>query len=89
MSNVLEFGKKEKHGSGLCVCMSCGHEEMVVAPIGVVDMECSACGAFKSRWKFEFRPTEPVMHCNCGNNYFYLTAEGHFCPNCGVYQEYK
>lgn len=88
MSNVIEFGRKEKWASGVTICMSCRHEEVTVAPLGVIDMECSACGSMKSRWKGEFRPDDDVSTCKCGNQMFYMTPQGHFCPNCGDYQKY-
>lgn len=87
-SNVLQFEKKEKWASGKAICMSCKHEEITVAPVGIIDMECSSCGSMKSRWKYEFRPDEDISTCNCGNQMFYMTRSGHFCPNCGQYQKY-
>lgn len=85
---VISFGKKQRWASGMAVCMSCKHEEVSVAPIGAIDLECSACGSMKSRWKYEFRPDVPVSTCKCGNQLFYMTSKGHLCPNCGTYQSY-
>lgn len=44
----------------------------------------------KGKWKFEFAPSEGQMvrECNCGNQLFYLTPDGHLCANCGIYQAY-
>jgi hypothetical protein len=29
-----------------------------------------------------------VRTCDCGNQLFNITPDGHFCPNCGEYQSY-
>ena len=44
----------------------------------------------KGKWRFEFQPApgQMVRECNCGNQLFYLTTDGHLCANCGVYQRY-
>lgn len=26
--------------------------------------------------------------CNCGCELFFITPDGHLCPNCGIYQSY-
>ena len=51
--------------------------------------ECPNCHTQKGKWKFEFAPAEGtlVRECNCGNQLFYLTTEGHMCANCGTYQK--
>lgn len=91
MSNVVEFKKpSEPHGSGEALCIGCGHTWVAVAPIGVTRFECPNCHAEKGLWKFEFKPSvgQLVRECNCGNQLFYLTPDGHMCANCGTYQEY-
>ena len=92
MSNVIEFKKPEKdpHGQGEALCIGCGHEWQAVAPVGVTRFECPECHAMKGLWRFEFAPAEGQMvrECNCGNQLFYLTPDGHLCANCGIYQEY-
>jgi hypothetical protein len=94
MSKVIEFPKPEQddvpHGAGHAFCIACRHEWVAVAPVGAVDLECPQCGTMKGRYKFEFAPAPGtlVRVCNCGNEYFYLTTEGHLCANCGTYQRY-
>lgn len=88
---VIPFRQPEpdpQHGCGEAFCIACGHTWIGVAPTGTVHLECPGCGAHKGRWKFEFYPTELVRTCNCGNQLFYLTPEGHLCANCGMYQSY-
>lgn len=92
MNNVVEFKlpePKDPHGSGDAFCLKCGHEWVAVAPIGVTHLQCPECKTMKGHWKFEFFPKEQmVRECQCGNQLFYLTPEGHLCPNCGIYQQY-
>jgi hypothetical protein len=80
----------EQHGTGPAFCVGCGHTWTAVAPTGTTQLECPACKALKGHWKFEFYPSEGQMvrECNCGNQLFYLTTEGHLCANCGIYQRY-
>jgi|GEM_PF-5544984 len=77
-----------QHGAGQAFCLGCGHEWTAVAPTGTTQLECPSCKAHKGRWKFEFAPTDGQMvrECDCGNQLFYLTPEGHMCANCGIYQ---
>lgn len=80
----------EPHGSGEAFCIGCSHTWVAVAPVGTVDLQCPKCLCHKGKWKFEFFPSEGQMVrvCNCGNQLFYLTPDGHLCANCGTYQEY-
>lgn len=84
---------KEDEGpfaQGEVFCIGCNHVWQAVAPVGTTQLECPGCGASKGRWRFEFAPNEGqlVRECNCGNQLFYLTPEGHLCANCGTYQRY-
>lgn len=89
--NVIPFAKREQHGAGEAFCIACGHTWAATAPTGTVAMECPGCHAHKGRWKFEFFPSvgQMVRECQCGNQLFYLTTEGHLCANCGIYQRYS
>lgn len=80
----------QPHCTGEAVCMQCGYTWVAVAPAGTTRLECPVCYTEKGLWKFEFAPAvgELVRECNCGNQLFYLTPEGHLCANCGTYQEY-
>ena len=91
--SVFEFKRKDpdvQHGSGAAFCIECGHEWVAVAPTGTTQLECPSCRTHKGKWKFEFMPAEGalVRECDCGNQLFYLTPEGHMCANCGIYQGY-
>jgi hypothetical protein len=92
--SVLAFKRNEyadvQHGSGPAFCIACAHEWIAVAPTGTTQLECPKCKAEKGHWKFEFMPKvgDLVRECNCGNQLFYLTTEGHMCANCGIYQSY-
>lgn len=88
MSNVRQF--PVPHLAGEAFCISCNHAWAGVAPSGTVNLECPKCHRHTGHFKFEAGPPEGTMvrTCNCGNQLFYLTPEGHLCPNCGVYQRY-
>ncbi len=79
-----------QHGSGEAFCLSCKHVWQAVAPTGIEAFECPSCQRFTGHWKYEFAPGpgQSVRVCNCGNQLFYLTPDGHLCANCGIYQSY-
>lgn len=93
---VIPFARRqaaettEQHGTGEAFCIGCGHTWTAVAPTGTLAFECPACHAVKGKWKFEFFPPagQMVRGCDCGNQLFYLTPDGHLCANCGIYQRY-
>jgi len=92
MNNVVQFARTvdEPHGSGEAFCIGCNHTWQAVAPTGVTELECPECKTMKGRYTFAYAP--PVSHvweCNCGNQLFNIAAEGIFCPNCGVFQDYS
>lgn len=91
--SVVPFARpsqKEQHGHGAAFCIGCQHTWQAVAPTGTTVFECPACGSMKGKWAFEFYPSEgqKVRECDCGNQLFYLTPDGHLCANCGIYQSY-
>lgn len=96
MSNVIgvDFSKRpdetRQHGQGEAFCFACKHTWQAVVPTGVTEFECPNCGTMKGRWKFHFYPSPgtKIRVCDCGNELFYLTPEGHLCANCGTYQSY-
>lgn len=96
MTNILSFDKTSKKnraeatGSGQAFCLRCKHEWVACSPVGVLDLECPECKTMKGRFRFEFQPADGqlIRVCNCGNEYFYLTPDGHMCVNCGMYQSY-
>ena len=91
MSNVTPIKPRpEQTALGPAFCIACDHNWSAVAPTGTTELECPNCHAVKGHWKFEFYPSvgQSVRECNCGNQLFYLTPDGHMCANCGVYQRY-
>lgn len=69
--------------------MQCDHSWQGVAPVGAVELQCPKCKTLKGRFIGACVPDEvDVRECNCGNQLFYLTREGHMCANCGTYQFY-
>lgn len=89
MSEIVDISalRADPHNTGKARCMACGHEEIAVAPVGVVWMECSECHAMKSLFIGPCE-IEGAAHwtCNCGNDLFHATPEGFYCPNCGEWQ---
>lgn len=91
MGNVVSFKPREDpHANGDAFCIFCKHEWLAVAPVGTMQLECPSCGSLKGIWKFPFAPNEGqlVRECNCSNQLFYITPDGHVCANCGTYQGY-
>lgn len=95
--SVIEFkpraaqsSESDPHATGAAFCLGCGHNWSAVVPLGTTQLECPKCHTLKGKLKFEFYPPEGslVRECNCGNQLFYLTTEGHMCANCGTYQAY-
>lgn len=80
----------EQHGSGPAFCLHCSHAWTAVVPTGVTAFQCPACRRHTGHFKFEFTPPQGSMVrvCDCSNQLFYLTSEGHMCASCGIYQRY-
>lgn len=92
MGSVVEFKRPEKelpHATGEAFCARCDHTWVAVAPVGTTLFECPNCHTHGGMFKFMCAPEAPVWNCPCGNQLFYITTEGHFCPNCGIWQRYK
>lgn len=87
---VLPFKPKppdEPHNSGKALCLTCAHAWVAVTPIGTTWLECPSCHTFKGRFIGPCeRPDDPLWHCACGNEIFYVTRRGCYCPNCGAWQ---
>jgi hypothetical protein len=77
---------------GEAFCLQCRHEWQAVVPAGksVCDilLECPQCQTMTGRLRYDFAPAGNVWECHCGNQLFYITPEGHFCPNCGNFNRY-
>lgn len=87
---VVEFKRREQHGVGEAFCLGCDHVWTAAAPTGTTQLECPNCLRLTGHWRFEFYPAEGqlVRECQCANQLFYLTPEGHLCASCGIYQRY-
>lgn len=90
MGTVVSLLPKPKqddpHIAGLAHCIACGHGWTSVAPIGSVWLECPECKTEKGLMKFPCVRETPAWVCNCGNQLFYATPDGFYCPNCGNWQ---
>ena len=86
MGAILEIVEYRPHSSGSAKCLGCGHVWAAVAPVGVTWMECPSCGR-KRGYFVGAHLREDSLHwrCNCGNDLFYVTPEGFYCPNCGAW----
>ena len=87
---VIDLAKKKEerqaHSTGRARCLDCKHEWIAVAPVGVTWMECPKCSLERGRFIFAHLIEKPRWECNCGNDLFYATADGMYCPNCGEWQ---
>ena len=93
-AEIIPFNKseqpKEPMATGEAFCIGCSYQWLAIAPLGTVQLECPACSSMKGIWKWPHKPAPGMLvrECNCGNQLFYLTPEGHCCANCGTYQCY-
>ncbi len=89
--SVIEFKPKaapaepvDGHGSGQACCTACNHEWVATAPLGTLWLECPSCKTERGIFKFTFlRAGVEHWTCNCGNQLFYITRDGAYCPACG------
>lgn len=79
--------EREPHMSGKARCLDCKHEWIAVAPIGTRWLECPVCTLTRGRYVAQAERDVPHWHCNCGNDLFYATQDGVYCPNCGEWQQ--
>lgn len=75
------------HLSGKALCLACRHEWAAVAPVGTVWLECPSCTLSRGRFVNAVEREGAHWHCACGNDLFYATPDGFYCPNCGVWQK--
>jgi Zn finger protein HypA/HybF involved in hydrogenase expression len=78
------------HATGQAICLHCQHSWVAIAPVGTIDLECPECKLPKGAFNYACVPPDDVKvwECHCGNQLFYITPEGHWCPNCGNYNGY-
>ena len=103
MGEILPFKRPNDHtpevrrdpnrqyGEGEAVCLNCQHTWTAIVETGTTQLECPKCHTMKGLLKYPYSVVEGsyLRTCNCGNQLFYLTPEGHLCPQCGIYQEYE
>lgn len=78
--------ERQPHLSGKAKCLACKHEWVAVAPSGTIWLECPSCSLERGRYVAQMEKPVPHWHCKCENNLFYVTADGYYCPNCGLDQ---
>lgn len=83
----------EQYDMGVAKCFGCKRTWVAIvaqiSPDPTHFYECPSCHREKGLLKNAYAPPDGAMvwTCNCGNNLFYMTPEGHWCPNCGVYAD--
>lgn len=90
--SIVQFPSKQNdsHLAGEVLCLACGFEDVAVAPVGTVFMECPKCHAPRGRFKYPcYAPEgEIAWHCACGADVFFITPQGCYCCGCGVKQSF-
>lgn len=71
------------HLSGEAICGACGHEWVLVAPVGGQHFDCPKCNRMWGAVKHAIEP-ETAWRCNCGEQLFWLTPKGAMCRRCGI-----
>lgn len=75
------------HNTGDARCLACGHKWIAVAPVGTDWLECSECHLMKGRFIHHCEREGAHWNCNCGNDLFFITPDGCYCPVCGSWQK--
>lgn len=85
--SVIDFSAKkaerEPHLSGAARCLVCEHAWIAVSPIGTTWLTCPECNATLGRYVNPVIEEGPHWHCVCGNELFFVTPQGSYCPVCG------
>lgn len=92
MGDVVDINENKPHITGSVRCIECHYEW--VAVVAEADwqkfpwLECPKCKLEKGRFHGHFLPDDRnCFHCNCGNELFYATRQGVFCPSCGAWPD--
>lgn len=80
---VHSINEARPHATGLAVCLECRHEWEAAVPLPVDWFKCPACTLEKGRFKYHIKRGDEYWECACGNDLFYLTRGGAYCPMCG------
>ncbi len=86
-SEVVLLDKYRPRLEGWARCLACKHEWDAVVPIGSIWMVCPECSLERGRFVY-YMMREECQHwkCDCGNDLFYITPDGEYCPNCGTWR---
>jgi hypothetical protein len=93
--SVVDFAehkfRNQPHNQGPIRCMECGHEWVAVRPAATEPwwFECPSCQLEKGRPVGPFEKESSHWVCNCGNDLFFITPNGPYCPHCGIWFEAK
>lgn len=85
-NRVVSLDERRPHNAGQARCLDCKHEWAAVCPVGTTWLECPACTLFRGRMIGQHERDGPHWFCHCGNELFYVTPDGTYCPNCGEWQ---
>lgn len=95
---VVQFKPKEPdvpHVAGMAKCLDCRHEWSAVMPFeqktseaSLAWLECPSCHLNKGRFMERFDRDVLRWNCTCGNDLFFVSPDGCFCPNCGDKQTF-
>lgn len=90
MGEVVRLHEKKgsSHLQGQARCLQCEKEWEAFSPVGRKWLECPFSGAFKGMFLFPAEREElAAWTCDCGNRFFIVTANGVYCPVCGLWQK--
>lgn len=77
--------EREPHMTGAAKCAACGHDWQAVAPVGVYELECSACHSMKGHMLHSVLRGTERFECNCGCDVFRIHRDvGPYCVNCAA-----
>ncbi|MCK5603785.1 hypothetical protein KAR91_17995 [Candidatus Pacearchaeota archaeon] len=82
-NNVVNIEDHMPWLHGDAYCLGCRHRWIAGCPVGVTDLECPECHSMKGKMLREVIRTDTRWACPCGCEYFTVTPEGVYCPNCG------
>ena len=82
---VVDLDSQRPHVSGEARCLHCAREWMAVAPHAHEYLECPACHLMRGVFVYACYPSSGlILMCPCGNDLFFQTPSGLFCPKCGA-----
>lgn len=88
----LASRRPQPHASGKARCTACGHVWVAVKPVPEETpwMECPECGSHRGLYVHYFGLPEgsQMWRCHCGNELFFVTPDGMYCPGCALWQRF-